>query len=353
MIRPYKEVYTNSLRKLKQYQSGELTSIVTGRPWLDDTFGGLLPGDVVTIGGASGAGKSFELQKLINNIFNMNNSEKFVCLMNSLEMKNLSTLLREFKIQLNKSKKSIITQEFTEEEQAILREYSKMYTDGRFFINEETTSADAFYKAWSTFLDGHTDKEAVVITFDHIALIEGGSKVDIDALLANINKIKGKYQNVIFILLTQLNRDILKRIAEKNTMSAPVRSDVYASDTTFFLSDHLYVINNASKLGINEYMKVNPEIYAPLSEHFAESETSRVSFLTYGKLFFHVLKSREADVIYQDIYIENLEVPKLKEDSLHETSNFSSDAFELKPNLEFSLEEEDEIRNGTIEGLGF
>jgi len=280
MILPYAQVYAHSMRKLKKYQSGELTPIKTGREWLDATWGGILPGDVVTVAGASGAGKSFELQKLINNIFKLNNSEKYVCLFNSLEMRNISTVIRDFKIELNKSKKSILTEEFTEEEKEVLRGYSEMYTDGRFFINEETKTAEDFMTEWTAFLEEHKDKEAVVITFDHTALVKGGEKKQIDTMLANINILKNKYENVVFILLSQLNRNILSRIAEKNSMSAPVRGDLYFSDSMFFLSDHLYVINNADRLGISEYMKVNPEIYKDLAHHFSEQGNKKVSFLT-------------------------------------------------------------------------
>lgn len=324
MIRKYEEVYNDSIKKLRRYQKGEIAPIQTNRPWLDDTFGGLLPGDVVTIGGASGSGKSFELQKIKNNIVKLNPKTNFVWLDNSLEMRNLSTLLRDFKIELNKSKKSILTEEFTQEEVEILKEYSKTYRDGRFFINEETKSPEQFGKDWEDFLNQNQDKEAVFITFDHAALVKGGNKEGIDELLAKINYLKGKYENVIFIILTQLNRQILGRIAEKNNMSAPTRSDVYASDTMFFLSDHVYVIQNANRLGIDEYMKVNPEHYDYLSDHFS-NEDKKVSFLTYGKLFFHVLKSREADVVFQDLYIEELEVPKRTEP---QKQQFSSEAFE-------------------------
>jgi len=341
MIKNYADVYNASLKKLKRYQDGDLKPIVTGREWLDDTFGGALPGDVITICGASGAGKSFELQRLINNIFKLNDSAKYVCLQNSLEMRNLSTILRDFKLELNKSKKSILTEGFTEEEKKILAEYSKMYTDGRFYINEETKSPDVFAEEWENFLKDHTDKEAVFITFDHAALVKGGNKEGIDALLGKINYLKGKYENAIFLILSQLNRGILGRIAEKNSMSAPTRSDVYASDTMFFLSDHVYVIQNANRLGINEYMKVNPEHYDYLSEHFSDDE-DKVSFLTYGKLFFHVLKSREADIVFKDLFIEDLEVPKRKEPS-EKKEKFSSDDFE--DSFQFgdtSFEEENE-----------
>jgi len=326
MIRNYADVYKSSLKKLQKYQSGELKPIKTDRPWLDDTFGGILPGDVITIGGASGAGKSFELQRLLNNIFKLNDSSNYVCLQNSLEMRNLSTLLRDFKISLNKSKKSILTEEFTEEEKEILRDYSKMYTDGRFFINEETESPTKFAEDWEKFLQDHTDKEAVFITFDHAALVKGGNKEGIDDLLAKINELKGKYENAIFILLTQLNRQILGRIAEKNSMSAPQRSDVYASDTLFFLSDHVYVIQNANRIGINEYMKVSSSHYDYLEDFFSE-EGDKVSFLTYGNMFYHILKSREADVVYRDLYIEAIEVPERKEPEVKKQS-FSLDAFE-------------------------
>ena len=103
MIRPYKEVYQETLKELLKFQKGEHTVIETGRPWLDEVLGGIINQQVITIAGASFSGKTFELHRLVKQIYNLNPNKKIVTLNNSLEMQNLAVLLRDFNIELKKS----------------------------------------------------------------------------------------------------------------------------------------------------------------------------------------------------------------------------------------------------------
>ena len=70
MIKSVSKISKSVFETLLKYQKGELTPIVTNRPWLDEIFGGLLPGDIVTVAGQSGGGKTFESQRLKNAIMN-------------------------------------------------------------------------------------------------------------------------------------------------------------------------------------------------------------------------------------------------------------------------------------------
>ena len=329
MIKPYEEIYKESLKTLKQYQEGNFKPVVTGFEWLDDTFGGVLPGDIICVAGASGSGKTHMLMRLVRNIFTLNDSKNYVALINSLEMKNLAILIREFNTALGKSKKAILMEEFTEEEKELLRQHSKLLNSGRFFINEETKSPEKFIEEWDSFLKENSDKEIVIITFDHMALIEssGDKKIAIDTAVEGMNKLKKKYHNVVFILLSQLNRSILSRIAEKSNQSVPQRSDLYASDTIFHICDHIFCLNNANRLGISEYMKVNPQHFEELSEFFSDPDAKKVSFLTYANIFIHVLKSRENSIVFKDLYIEKLDVPN-RELHTKQTQQFSDKSFE-------------------------
>lgn len=308
MIRPYKEVYTESLKKLNNYQKGNLNVLKTGREYLDSVFGGIMNQSVITIGGSSGSGKSYLMQALVNDLFKHNDSSSMVCLYNSLEMPNLAILIRDFKNKLSKSKKDILTKEFSKEEKNTLREYSDLYTSENFFINEATLTADEYLVMWEKFISEHEDKTCI-LTFDHIALLKNASKENIDKLLQHINYLKMKYENVIFIILSQLNRSILGRISEKNNLSAPNRSDIYMSDALIQLSSVVLLINNPYKHGISEYMKVSRDHYSYLSEHFSD-EGKKVSFLTQNRIFIHVEKDREAEVTFKNIFIEELDIPE-------------------------------------------
>jgi len=318
MIKPVKEVAHEAFLTLKKYQSGELKPVKTGREWMDNIFGGLLPQDIVTIAGASGGGKSFELQRVKNYVMkkeNNPNADKYIWLDNSLEMRLLSNIIRDLNQNLEKSKRKILTIPFSPAEKQLVNNYAKQIMDGRFFIDEEATTADVFETRTREFLKEHTDKLAVFVTIDHIALAKNGSsdkKGAVDGIVEAINRLKKEFPNAIWIVLSQLNRTILNRIKDNDIMAMPNRGDVFQSDTMYHISDYLYVTHNPYRLGINEFSRVNAKQYDYLEEHFTEPDKKgKVSFKTLAKMFFIVLKSRESEIIFDDIFIEDIDLPNL------------------------------------------
>jgi len=298
---------------LLKYQSGEINIVKTGRDHIDATLTGLLPGDIVVIAGASGSGKTFELQTLRENIMNVDinpNAENFVFLDYSFEMKLFNLILRGISKILNKAKQLILLNKFKEEERPLVNRYIKTMSDDRFFIDETPCTAEEFLTQTREFLEANRDKEAVFVAIDHMALFKstGDKKASIDKVVEGINILKREFENAYFILLSQLNRGILGRIKDKDINAMPNRSDVFQSDTMFHIADYLVVVHNPHRLGITDYLRVNPRIYEMLSDFFsAETGTSRkVSFRTFGNIFFHVLKVREGEVVFQDIYIEEI-----------------------------------------------
>ena len=314
MIKPVKEVADKAYEQLAKYQYGELLPVRTGRPFLDEIFGGLLPQDIVAIAGASGGGKSFELARIRKYVMNPENNPtaaNYVWLDRSLEMKYISNVLRDLKIALNKTKKKILLESFSQEEMEIVEEYRKGSTDERFFIDEEALNPEEFEEAMDKFLSQHTDKEAVFISTDHIALdkdVKGDKKKAVDGIIEAINRLKKKYPNSYWIILTQLNRQILTRIKDKDIMAMPNRSDVYQSDTIFHIADYVYVTHNPHRLGINQFSRVNRDIYNYLEEYFVEEKNGKVSFDTLGKIFYIVLKMREGEILFRDIFIEEIDI---------------------------------------------
>lgn len=311
-IRPIKELVTKAKKELHDYQTGANVPIKTGKEFIDNVFGGLLPGDIVTVAGSSGGGKSFDLQRIKNYIMSIGENvaaEGYVWLDYSLEMRVISNIIRDINLKTGKSKRKIISEEFTSEELEIVKQYFKDLEDGRFFINEESTDPLTFEKELEEFLILHKDKKAVFVSVDHIALMKSGpgqKKDAVDGTVEAINRLKKKYKNVYWFIVSQLNRQIDGRTKEKDFNAMPNRSDLYQSDTIFQISDYIYVSHNPFKVGIRAFSRFNTMRYDYLEEHFCEIKGDKASFDTVGKIFYIVLKVREGGVFFNDVYIEDI-----------------------------------------------
>lgn len=333
IIKKVKAVADENMQRLKMYQSGEMKPIYTGFDLFDKAPLPMLPGDIVCIAGNSGGGKSKMLQELRNNIMSHPNSENYVWLDNSLEMKFLSTILRDLHETLKIDKRAILTQPFDERQRDIVNNYYKFISDPRFYINEEVFTPTQFWEGCVAFLEANKDKDVVFITIDHMALVksDGEKKGAIDGIVEMMNALKKRFPNVTFIILSQYNRGVLGRLAEKTSESFPSRQDLYQSDTMYHICDFVIGLMIPMANGISEYGKVHSEKYKYLKEHFNEDEDAkgRVSFLTENRVFYHKIKDREGGLFYEDIFVRKIENMIKKEEPATPTERKQ---YEIQPN---------------------
>lgn len=309
MIKPLKEELDASLRMIANYQKGLTKLVVTGRPWLD-YLGGIIPQSILLICGASFGGKTTELENLRHNIMSTDFNEdanNYVWLSNSFEMTSFQTALRSVKKVLRKTFKDILKQEFNDDEESKVLDYYTKMTDGRFFVNNDPLPANELLVLIEDFVKAHQDKEMIFIDIDHAALIKAsndGKKGAIDDFVEGINNIKKAYTNVVFIILTQLNRGILSRIEPKSNNMAIQRSDIYQSDAMFHIADYIYGLQNPFYFKVEEYRKLSPSKYEHLSHRFTTPDKNgKVSLYTEGCLFVEILKDRTVeDFDYIDLY---------------------------------------------------
>ncbi|MEX0595707.1 MAG: DnaB-like helicase C-terminal domain-containing protein [Candidatus Paceibacterota bacterium] len=314
-----------SFKELGAFQKGEKRLIKTGYECIDCHIGGALPGDIILISALSGQGKSETLFRMKDNILNPainEGAENFAFLDISLEMKMFNIVLRSVHRKLNKTKRQILFEEFTEEEKKIAKAYyDSVVSDERQYISQTPTTSYEFYEGTKKFLQEHADKEAVFVTLDHMLLISGGDKKKaLEETIEYMNRLKLEFDNCYFIILSQMNRSILGRIADKDNNSAPNTGDQYGSEFMNQVCSYNIVLFNAYKVGIDKYLKVNPNRYDYLAEHFAPGEGKKRSFETVGKLFFHVLKVREGEAVFKDLFIEDMDmdqnmIEQLKQES--------------------------------------
>jgi len=319
-IQKFRDLTKKAFKEIKQYQIGNKGIIKTGTPYFDDVFP-VVNGSVIVFSAGSGIGKSYTLARMVDNILNKElnpTADNFVVLNISLEMRVLSLVLRGMAKNIkSKSKKEILLQEFTEEEKAQAKAYFDSLQDDRVSISQVPTTPNKFYEGCKEFLEMNKDKDSVIITVDHLALISGDSgesrNTIIEKFIERVNDLKMEYENVIFILLSQTNSEMIKRAKDKDIMAQPQPSDLYYSQFTFQVADFVAVMTNPTRLGIKEYSKIDPDRYPNLEKFFLEEDLKgRVSLEPFGVNYVHLLKCREADGLYLDIYAEELPIPDVE-----------------------------------------
>ena len=316
-IERFKDLTVKAFKEIMQYQAGEKGIVKTGLPYFDDLFP-VVNGSVIVFSAGSGIGKSYKLAQMVDNILNVDinpTAGNFAVLNISLEMRVMSLILRGFSKRIkSKTKKEILLEEFTDEEKEQANKYFLSLQDERVFISQVPTSPKRFYEGCKEFLDLNKDKDSVIITVDHLALISGDKGEPRNTIIENfierINDLKMEYENVIFILLSQTNSEMQKRAQDKSIMAQPTASDLYYSQFTFQVADYVAIMINPTKYGIQEYTKLNPERYPELEKYFLEPDKNgKVSLECYGVNYVHLLKCREGEGLYLDIYAEELNIP--------------------------------------------
>lgn len=309
-IVPYRHALIDSLKEIKAYQNREKLMIKSGYDFLD----GLTPGSIITLAGASFTGKTILMEEIKDNIMNVEFNSKandFVWLSNSLEMTNLMTTLRGLSKELGKSKKDIMLNSFTSEERSLISSYANKKADERFYLNEEPMTADDFISTVEEFCKLHSNKSLIGIDFDHVALAKGSDKKKVmDSIFEHQNHLKKAYPNTLFINVSQFNRDSLARVADKSEDMKARRNDLYQSDALFQVSDIVACLSTPYKLGVEQYRLVSPYYYDYLAEHYGDFNKAgtKVSFLTYGRIFVEVLKNRFAEGFgTRDLFIKVIE----------------------------------------------
>jgi replicative DNA helicase len=315
MIVKSKELVTEAFKQLKRFQTGLDAPIITRYQHLNElSLGGLFAQTVTTIGGTSGSGKSYMSQAIEEDFLDksMNpDADEHVVLRCNFEMTTLRMILRRLRRETGLTYKELLSKEF---ETGFQREIAeRVYRDEsseRVVYMEEAVTADEWFTAVDKFLNANKHKKRILISIDHLALMRvgagDGKKGAMDTTMQSILILKKRYTNALFVILSQLNRDIDSRTSIPEL--APRKSDLYSTDTLYHGSDVVVVLNNPAKLGYTKYMLVPTHRYAYLQEHLHNIQTKSTNFITEGRLFYHYLKIRDFDDIQdiQDIHIEML-----------------------------------------------
>lgn len=285
---------------IRKYQSGELLPARTGYDYLDRAcMGGLYPQNVIAIGGRSGTGKSFFLQKVMDSVMDVRinpQAKDYMYIRCEFEMNPMDLIVRMIADRLGKTVEDVLTKKQTASEEAVAQNIINKFDDPRIVYVPFPVTADKLCSELERrTLPQLSSKRLIIVSVDHIALVKKSGKdlkTSIDDFLARINELKLKFENVVFLLNSQFNRNIESRVTDPR-MHAPMKSDFYASDELGQLASVMVGLHNPYDLGIDKYMSFSEKRY-PWLDRF-KTDTKK-SFHTRGLIFHHVLKIRQGDI---------------------------------------------------------
>lgn len=297
-----------AFKELNKIQKGEKLLLKTGMPFFDEHIGGLLYGDVCLISASPGAGKTYTLRSILDNIFNEEinpQAKNFVGLEFNLELRALNVILRGVKKKLGKSNKEVLFNEFTQEEREKVLEYYKELKDGRRFLVDEPVTPEEFYSECRHFCTQHKDKDAIIISYDHLLLTIGTDKQKVlERITEYVNLLKLEFDNVYFILLSQNNRSSHANVKEKSNEMRPDNSWIFGSSFMEQLASYIVIQTDPFRQSVVEYLSVYPERYDYLKDYMTDvNSKGKCHFHTAGYIFAFVTKMRESDNFSKDLFI--------------------------------------------------
>jgi replicative DNA helicase len=347
-----KELVEEAADRILDFKSGKLKPIKFKKQFVNQALlGGLFPGTVFGIAGSSGHGKTTLMQELEDDILNKElnpDCDNYVVLKNNYEMSVFKLFLRALKNHLDKKISDLLgTNPFTEDEQNMFNAIKERESDPRIKYFQNPTDPETWFKVVEAFIIANQHKTHIVITIDHIALVKqtyAGKKDAIDNLIEHINYLKNKYNNVSFIILSQLNREIESRDNAKH--SAPRKGDLYQSDFLYQLSDVILVVHNPFKLGLTDHMVVYPDMYTIFNQYKNTPDKKSSTFKTKGLIFYHFIKLREDEnQSVLDLWIEPLQKSELKPSMVTTYQDYGElPKFDATPEIfgRYDIEEEDD-----------
>ena len=308
------QLATEAFTYLNKLQQGDKQLLRTGDEAIDCHITGLLPSDCVLYAANSGVGKTKMLYDTLDQILDEKvnpDAKNIKTLEFQLEMKFLNRILRDTNKLTSKKKSEILTNEFTEEEKEVVKKYYESLQDDRRYICEESVTVKEFYEMTKTFCELNKESSALVICIDHCLLLKKDDAFQdpLESLTSYINQLRKEFKNVYFLLLSQMNRGSLVNIKDRDNSMIPTTAMIYGSSHFEFLCSYIVVLVDPFRLGVNSYLKVNPDRYEWLKDDMQdEDKNGKVSFNTLSNMFKFVLKTRESDHPYKNLFIKKMEL---------------------------------------------
>lgn len=290
-LKPISDAIEETLKYVEDRMLGHVKSLRTGYPKLDKCMiDGIEWQSTVTLGGRPSVGKSAVSDCIVDGAFKSNLVDgvpDFDLLDMNWELAARVTLLRRLSANLKRTYKHIISADNNTITPGEFKEVTRVLKEvyGRLPITycEEPLTVKEFGDTVRRFCDKNKGRK-VLVRVDHtlltrMAASEGSQVQMLLNLLMEANVIKKQYP-VIFLFLTQINREFEMRQVDGSAEAFPKQGDVYGGDAAAMFSETIILLNKPSKYGIQAYGKRNTDNFIVAEE---------------DDLFFHIVKNRNSD----------------------------------------------------------
>nr|DAI89463.1 MAG TPA: Helicase, ATPase, REPLICATION [Caudoviricetes sp.] len=302
------ELTDRTVKLISDFQSGKVTPIDTGIDHLNKAcFGGLTPSLIVGITARSFQGKTFDLEKIQSHI--KENEPDVIMINGNYELNFFKILLRDIAQKTGKTQAEILYDNPTKEDLIKLKEIVQPHRNDNIYYQNEPVSSIQFFEDVKFIIDSFPDKK-IVVTIDNLENIlddKGSQKSSIDSFLTQINRLKDMHWFICFIILNQLNDNILQRL-DNPKQHKPKESDIYSSGQYYKLCDVLYVKVLPWRMHLTDkFMVFAKEAYEWLEDFKIYGSGNTASFDPIGSAYYFYLKRRGTDIKdMQDVYAERI-----------------------------------------------
>ena len=269
-IKPITDAYKEELLYIQKRFSGEIKSVkLPWNSWNKIYMDGWEWGWIITIAGMSGSGKTAIWNILESAFFEQNPDEEFEILSFNFEMLARRLIGRKISGELGKSLKKIYSADssgnLTPEELAYIADSLKSRTTNYPIHYVELPGTpkqigDTILNFIRKNLEG--SRKGLIVGLDHATLVRRAAGFDerttLIELMSMFNEMKKIFPKSIFVILSQLNRNI-EATERKSTYGAskalhyPQKSDIFGSDALFQFSDAVIVPHRPEQLGLTKY----------------------------------------------------------------------------------------------------
>jgi len=218
-------------------------------------------------------------------------------------------LLRDISQKTGKTQAEILYDNPTKEDLIELGKICDIHRNDNIYYQNEPVTPEQFFDDVKELIEKYP-LDRIVVTVDNLENVldtKNNQKSSIDAFLTQVNRLKDMHWFISFIILNQLNDNILQRI-DNPKLHKPKESDIYSSGQFYKLCDVLYVKVLPWRLHITEkFMVFGKDSYDWLDDFKVYGNGNTASFEPTGCAYYFYLKRRGSDIKdMQDIFAEKI-----------------------------------------------